>query len=394
MNLLHNTGTIPEKAILVGLKDRSSARTEECLDELERLVVSAGGMVVSRVLQRVSGFHPAHVVGKGKLDLIADLIAESGANLIVFDDELSPSQIRNLEDRLQCKIIDRSILILAIFARHAHTKESKTQVELAQYEYLYPRLAGQWTHLSKQWGGIGSKGPGETQLEVDRRLVGKRIQRLKRELEKIDKERAVQRHGREGMFKAVMVGYTNAGKSTLFNALTRSHVWAADRLFCTLDPTSRVLSYEGGRHILLTDTIGFIRKLPAPLFAAFRATLGEVSDADLLIHVIDYSNGQYRHEAAEVESTLSQIEAHNRMRLDVLNKIDLLNGQPLEPYHAPGESQAVAVSARTGVGLDRLVAAIDAIAERVLADRPPSLRRGRTARASIHWDQRGAQDNP
>lgn len=160
MNLLHNTGTIPEKAILVGLKDRSSARTEECLAELGRLVVSAGGTVVSQVVQRVSGFHPAHVVGKGKLDLIAELIDETKANLIVFDDELSPSQIRNLEERLECKIIDRSILILAIFARHAHTKESKTQVELAQYEYLYPRLAGQWTHLSKQWGGIGSKGPG------------------------------------------------------------------------------------------------------------------------------------------------------------------------------------------------------------------------------------------
>jgi len=388
VNLLHETGTAQEKAILVGLKDRSSARTDECLDELGRLVVSAGGTVVSRVVQRATGFHPAHVVGKGKLDLIADLIGETGANLIVFDDELSPSQIRNLEERLERKIIDRSILILAIFARHAHTKESKTQVELAQYEYLYPRLSGQWTHLSKQWGGIGSKGPGETQLEVDRRIVGKRIQRLKRELEKIDKERAVQRHGRDGLFKAVMVGYTNAGKSTLFNALTRSRVWAADRLFCTLDPTSRVMSYEGGRHILLTDTIGFIRKLPAPLFAAFRATLSEVTSADLLIHVIDYSNGVYRHEAAEVESTLSQIDAQSRPRLDVLNKIDLLDGQPVEPYHGPGDSQAVAVSARTGVGLDRLVSAIDAIAAKTLTDQTIPRRRGRTARASVHWEQR------
>ena len=387
MTLLHHIETIPEKAILVGVRDRkSTANSEESIAELGRLVVSAGGIIAAQVVQRVHSLNPAHVVGKGKLDEIASLITETGANLIVFDDELSPSQIRNLEEHLQCKIIDRSILILAIFARHAHTKESKTQVELAQYEYLYPRLAGQWTHLSKQWGGIGSKGPGETQLESDRRIVGKRIQRLKRELEKIDRERAVQRRGRDGLFKAVMVGYTNAGKSTLFNALTRSSVWAEDRLFCTLDPTSRVMSYAGGRDILLTDTIGFIRKLPATLFAAFRATLSEVASADLLVHVIDYSNGVYRHEAEEVETTLAQIEAADRARLDVLNKIDLLNGQPVEPYHAPGRSQAVAVSALTGVGLDRLVRAI---AERV----PPDLiaqrrRRGRTARASVHWEQR------
>lgn len=394
MTQLHSTETVPEKAILVGLRQGSSARTEESLAELGRLVVSAGGTVVSQVIQRVTSIHPAHVVGKGKLDTIAELITSTGANLIVFDDELSPSQIRNLEERLERKIIDRSMLILAIFARHAHTKESKTQVELAQYEYLYPRLSGQWTHLSKQWGGIGSKGPGETQLEVDRRLVGKRIQRLKEELKKIDREREVQRRGREGLFKAVMIGYTNAGKSTLFNALTRSQVWAEDRLFCTLDPTSRVMSYEGGRHILLTDTIGFIRKLPAPLFAAFRATLSEVTSADLLIHVIDYSNGVYRHEAAEVESTLAQIDASGRMRLDVLNKIDLLNGQPVEPFHAPGTTEAVAVSALTGVGLDRLIAAIDAIASKALAGMPESARRGRTARASVHWEESNPQDSP
>jgi GTP-binding protein HflX len=186
-----------------------------------------------------------------------------------------------------------------------------------------------------------------------------------------------------------MVGYTNAGKSTLFNALTRSNVWAEDRLFCTLDPTSRVMAYEGGRHILLTDTIGFIRKLPAPLFAAFRATLSEVTSADLLVHVIDYSTGVYRHEAAEVESTLSQINACGRSRVDVLNKIDLLNGQPVEPYHAPGKTEAVAVSALTGVGIDRL---IEAIAEHVPAGALSQRRRkGRTARASVHWDKRNGE---
>lgn len=358
------------------------------MDELARLVDSAGGVVVGRVTQRSERQSSAHVVGSGKLAEIEDLVAQTQADLVVFDDELSPSQVRNLEERLSRKVIDRAILILAIFARHASTKEAKTQVELAQYEYLYPRLAGQWTHLSKQWGGIGSKGPGETQLEVDRRIVGQRIQRLKRDLEKIDRERAVQRHGREGMFKVVMVGYTNAGKSTLFNALTRSRVWAADRLFCTLDPTARVLSYGGGRHILVTDTIGFIRKLPTPLFAAFRATLGEVADADLLLHVLDYASPTFRHEASEVESTLAQIHADQIPRLVVLNKLDLLNGCPIEPYHSKDAVEVVATSARTGIGLERLVGAITELSDRT--ERPIGMRRGRTARARIRWEGKPA----
>jgi GTPase len=386
----HDTRQPPDRAILVGFALRSQpvALLQESMGELARLVDSAGGVVVGRVTQRSERPSPAHVVGSGKLAEIESLIAETRADLVVFDDELSPSQVRNLEERLSRKVIDRAILILAIFARHASTKESKTQVELAQYEYLYPRLAGQWTHLSKQWGGIGSKGPGETQLEVDRRIVGQRIQRLKRDLGKIDRERAVQRHGREGMYKVVMVGYTNAGKSTLFNTLTRSRVWAADRLFCTLDPTARVLSYGGGRHILMTDTIGFIRKLPAPLFAAFRATLGEVADADLLLHVLDYASPTFRHEASEVESTLAQIHADQIPRLVVLNKLDLLNGSPIEPYHPKDAVEVVATSARTGIGLERLVGAITELADRT--ERPIGIRRGRTARARIHWDGKPA----
>jgi len=382
----HDTQRLPDRVILVGfgLRSQPVALFHESLDELARLVDSAGGLVVGRVTQRGERVNSAYVVGAGKLADIETMIAQSKANLVVFDDELSPSQVRNLEEHLSCKVIDRSILILAIFAQHASTKEAKTQVELAQYQYLYPRLVGQWTHLSKQWGGIGSKGPGETQLEVDRRIVGQRIQRLKRDLEKIDRERAVQRRGREGLFKVVMVGYTNAGKSTLFNALTRARVWAADRLFCTLDPTARVMSYGGGRHILLTDTIGFIRKLPATLFAAFRATLGEVTDADLLLHVLDYASPAYRHEAAEVDSTLAQINANEIPRLVVLNKLDLLNGRPVEPYHPTDAFEVVAVSAQTGLGLERLVAAI---AERADASgRPIRVRRGRTARARIHWE--------
>lgn len=388
----HDTHRSPDRVVLVGFALRSQplALLQESLDELARLTDSAGGLVVGRVTQRGERLNSAHVVGTGKLAEIGSLIAEKQANLVVFDDELSPSQVRNLEERVSCKVIDRSILILAIFARRASTKESKTQVELAQYEYLYPRLVGQWTHLSKQWGGIGSKGPGETQLEVDRRIVGQRILRLKRDLAKIDRERAVQRRGREGLFKVVMVGYTNAGKSTLFNALTRSHVWAADRLFCTLDPTARVMSCEGGRHILLTDTIGFIRKLPTPLFAAFRATLGEVTGADLLLHVLDYASPTCRHEASEVESTLGQINADQIPRLVVLNKLDLLNGRPIAPYHSNDAVGVVAVSAETGLGLERLVAAI---AERAdVSARPVGVRRGRTARARIHWEAQSVAD--
>lgn len=378
-----------EAAILVGVQRRheSGAMVQESLLELGRLLESAGGRVAGTILQRSGRIHPAHVVGKGKLDEVVESIRLTGANLVVFDDELSPSQIRNLEDHLGCKVIDRSVLILAIFAQHAHTKEAKTQVELAQYEYLYPRLAGQWTHLSKQWGGIGSKGPGETQLEVDRRLVERRIQRLKRDLEKIDRERDVQRRGRGGLFKVVMVGYTNAGKSTLFNAMTRAKVWAADRLFCTLDPTSRIMAHDSGRHILLTDTIGFIRKLPATLFAAFRATLNEVADADLLLHVIDYASANYRQETLEVEQTLAQIQAADRQRLIVLNKIDLLNGQAVEPYHDALAGESVAVSAVTGTGLDRLA---DAIVQRAgVALTRQEYKRARTARARTYWESSG-----
>lgn len=375
--------------ILVAMRRgrEATADIEASLDELARLADSAGATIAGRVIQSSGRYHPAHVVGSGKLDEIKALAGERHANLIVFDDELSPSQIRNLEDHLGQKVIDRSMLILDIFAKHAHTKEAKTQVELAQYQYLYPRLSGQWSHLSKQWGGIGSKGPGETQLEVDRRLVGKRIQRLKRDLEKIDKERAVQRRGREGMFKVVLVGYTNAGKSTLFIHLTRANVWAADQLFCTLDPTTRVMTHDSGRRILLTDTIGFIRKLPAPLFAAFRATLSEVSDADLLLHVVDYSSHAYRQEIATVESTLTEIGAEQIPRLIVLNKIDLLNGQPIDPFQANATTEVVAVSAATGLGCDRLT---EAILQHATVSVHGYLRRqGRTARARTYWEQDG-----
>ena len=378
---------IVERALLVGFSSRRIGREvlDQSLDELAQLVISAGGVVVGRVVQQGRP-HPAHLVGTGKLAEIESLALTTQADLVVFDEELSPAQIRNLEERLGRRVIDRSMLILAIFARHAQTKEARTQVELAQYQYLYPRLTGQWTHLSKQWGGIGTRGPGETQLETDRRLVARRIQKLKRQLESIDAERAVQRRGREGLFRVVLVGYTNAGKSTLFNRLTRSRVWAADRLFCTLDATTRVLAHEGERRILLTDTIGFIRKLPAPLFAAFRATLSEVATADLVLVVIDYADPFHLQALQEVERSLSEIGAEQIPRLFVLNKIDLLNSAPVAPFpsRSPG-GDAVAVSATDGIGVDRLVEAVVQAADHTSPS--PSHRRARTARSRTRWER-------
>jgi GTP-binding protein HflX len=376
---------------LIGFARRGAqdGHLEESLDELSRLLDSAGGVEIGRVLQRGRP-HPAHLIGVGKLAEVRASADAGGANLIVFDDDLSPSQIRNLEETLGRRVIDRSMLILAIFARHAQTKEARTQVELAQYQYLYPRLAGKWTHLEKQWGGIGTRGPGETQLETDRRLVARRIQRLKRELKSIDSERAVQRRGRRDLFKVVLVGYTNAGKSTLFNRLTRARVWAADRLFCTLDPTSRLLAHADGRGILLTDTIGFIRKLPAPLFAAFRATLSEVAGADLILVVVDYADPTYEEALAEVDRSLAAIGADSVRRMFVLNKIDLLGPAPVAPFSAAGDDgEVVAVSATEGIGIDHLVEAITRAATQAPRARPR--RRARTARARVHWESRPSE---
>ena len=375
-----------QRAILVGFgkPSVSSEQLDESLDELSRLLESAGGIEVARITQRGRP-HAAHLVGTGKLEEIAAQTEELKATLAVFDDELTPAQMRNLNEKLEIPVIDRPTLILSIFARHAHTKEARTQVELAQYQYLYPRLTGQWSHMTKHEGGIGTRGPGETQLETDRRLVGKRIQRLKRQLQDIESERAVQRRGRENLFRVVLVGYTNAGKSTLFNRLTRAKVWAEDRLFCTLDPTTRILAYGGARRILLTDTIGFIRKLPALLFAAFKTTLSEVAAADLILIVVDYSDPFYEHALDEVETSLKEIGAGSVPRVYVLNKIDRLKGSPVVPFSMERpHGEVVAISATDGVGVERLVAAIVEMAE----IKPiPEQSRSRTARARVRWEQ-------
>lgn len=376
-----------QRAILVGFgrPSVSPEQMEESLDELSRLLESAGGIEVARVTQRGRP-HAAHLVGTGKLEEIAEQAQELKATLVVFDDELSPAQMRNLDEALAVHVIDRPTLILSIFARHAHTKEARTQVELAQYQYLYPRLTGQWSHMTKHEGGIGTRGPGETQLETDRRLVGRRIQKLKRQLEDIESERVVQRRGREDLFRVVLVGYTNAGKSTLFNRLTRAKVWAEDRLFCTLDPTTRVLAYGGQRRILLTDTIGFIRKLPTLLFAAFKSTLSEVASADLILIVVDYSDPFYEHALDEVETSLREIGADQVPRVYVLNKIDRLNGSPVAPFSMDRpHGEVVAISATDGVGIERLVSVIVQLAE--AKPLTAAVTRSRTARARVRWEK-------
>lgn len=315
-----------ERAILVGLALNRIARweAEEHLDELALLADTAGAEVIDKIIQEKDKIDPAYFIGRGKAEMISNVAQDSDADLLIFDDDLSPAQVRNLERLSGKKILDRSGLILDIFARRAKTKEARTQVELAQLKYLLPRLTRQWTHLSRQVGGIGTRGPGETQLEVDRRMIRTRIALLTKELLKIKHQREVRRQGRELILKIALVGYTNAGKSTLLNGLTQSDVFVEDRLFATLDPTVRRLKLSSHSHVLLIDTVGFIRKLPHHLVASFMSTLEEARVADVLLHVVDVSHPHFEEQIAVVKDVLSQLEIAAKPTMYVFNKIDRL----------------------------------------------------------------------
>ena len=312
-----------EKAVLVGVisQNETSDQVKEYLDELAFLADTAGVVVEKRFIQKLERPHPKTFVGKGKLDEVNQYIELNCIGTVIFDDELSPSQLRNIEAALECKIIDRNNLILDIFASRAQTAHAKTQVELAQYQYLLPRLTNMWTHLSRQKGGVGMRGPGETEIETDRRIVRNKISLLKEKIKSIDKQMHVQRGNRGKMVRVAIVGYTNVGKSTLMNLLCKSKVFAEDKLFATLDTTVRKLVI-GNLPFLISDTVGFIRKLPTQLVESFKSTLDEVREADLLMHVVDITHSNFEEHKESVEKILSEINSINKPTILVFNKID------------------------------------------------------------------------
>lgn len=302
----------------------SEATAQEYLDELAFLTETAGAEPVRYFVQKVDHANPRTFVNKGKIEEIAAFIAANDITLSVFDDELSPSQMRNIEKELNCRVIDRTNLILDIFARRARTSHARTQVELAQYQYLLPRLTGMWTHLERQRGGIGLRGPGETEIETDRRIIRDKISKLKEQLKKIDTQMATQRKGRGKMVRVALVGYTNVGKSTLMNLISKSDVFAEDKLFATLDTTVRKVVIEN-LPFLLSDTVGFIRKLPHDLVESFKSTLDEVREADVLLHVIDIAHQGFEEQMEVVNSTLRDLEALNKPTILVFNKTDIFS---------------------------------------------------------------------
>ena len=351
-----------EKVILVGVQLNENEPAEESLDELGELAKTAGAEVVGRMIQSREYIHPATYIGKGKITELKELLWETDATGIICDDELTSVQLKNLEQELGCKIIDRTLLILDIFAQRAKTKEGRLQVELAQYRYLLPRLIGMWSHLERQGGTsgkgpIGSKGPGETQLETDRRLINKKIDKIRADLEEVRRVRATQRQQRQKNEIPVVaiVGYTNAGKSTLLNQLTGAAIPANNRLFDTLDTTSRLLTVSDTMDVVVSDTVGFIRKLPHQLVEAFKATLEELEYADLLLHVIDVSNPEWQHQADVVEKLIVELGANEIPRIDVFNKCDRVEAGDLRPHG----TDICSISARTGEGVDRLLEMID-----------------------------------
>ncbi len=352
-----NIATNVEKVLLVAIARKGAVEetVEEHVDELTSLISTAGGEVIDTIYQELASLNPATGIGKGKVQEIKEIIGEKEINLVVFDDELTPVQTKNLEMEFQIKVIDRTTLILDIFAKHARTLEAKLQVELAQLQYLLPRLTRMWTHLSKQFGGIGTKGPGETQIETDRRIIKNRIQKLQTKLKEISKQKQIERKLQESFFKFSLVGYTNAGKSTIMNELTGADVLAEDKLFATLDTTTRSLKLPNGKFVLLSDTVGFIRKLPTHLIASFRSTLSVASQADALIHVADSSHRFFRDQINEVENTLESLGLHSKPTILVLNKIDLIDDKEYIRHLQREFPAAVLASAIRGINISSIL---------------------------------------
>lgn len=350
-----------EKVVLVAVAVNDGDDTAESLDELEELVKTAGAITVAKVIQNRESMHPGTYIGKGKIEEIANMVAEYDATGIICDDELSPAQLKNLEDALQTKVMDRTMIILDIFAQRASTREGKIQVELAQLKYRSTRLIGMRNSLSRLGGGIGTRGPGEKKLEVDRRLIKDRISQLNHELEEVKKNREVARslRSKNPVPVVAIVGYTNAGKSTLLNQLTNAGVLEEDKLFATLDPTTRNLSLESGQQILLTDTVGFIRKLPHHLIDAFRSTLEEAKYADLILHVVDISNPTVYKQMHIVYETLKQLEVKDKTIITVFNKQDRnIDNIVIKDLKA---DKTVKISAKTRQGIDELLQCIEEI---------------------------------
>ena len=356
---MHETELKPDKTIIaaVNIKGKNRDITQDNLKELALLCKTAGAEVVQKITQELPKINNATYIGSGKIEEIKEIIKEKDISLIVFDDELSPMQNRNLMKELNIKVSDRSGIILEIFANHAKSQEAKTQVDLAYLQYMLPRLTRLWTHLSRQYGGVGTnaKGPGETQIETDRRLLRDRIQFLKGKLKEVEVQKNTQRKGRSELTRFALVGYTNAGKSTLMKALTQADVYIEDKLFATLDTTVRAFELPSGEKSLLSDTVGFIRKLPTHLVASFRSTLAEAKEADFIVNVIDVSHFNFENHIEVVAQTLDSLGITDKTIIHIFNKIDLLEDKEIIPRLEREYSNAIFISAKNGINVDEVL---------------------------------------